>query len=65
MHTLTRRELEVLRLVAEGKGNQQIADTMYISINTVRNHLVNISQRLEVSSRSAAVARARELGILD
>ena len=62
---LTKRELEVLQLVAKSRSNQQIADAIYISINTVRNHLVNICRRLDASSRSEAVARARELGILN
>ncbi len=62
--TLTKREMEVLQLVAMGRSNQQIADVMYISINTVRNHLVNICRRLDASSRSEAVAHGRELGIL-
>ncbi len=63
--TLTKREMEVLRFVARGRSNQQIADAMYISINTVRNHLVNICRRLDASSRSEAVAHGRERGILD
>jgi len=54
-----------LQLVAKSRSNQQIADAIYISINTVRNHLVNICRRLDASSRSEAVARARELGILN
>lgn len=62
---LTRREIEVLRLVGRGRSNQQIADLMYISINTVRNHLVNICRRLDASSRLEAVAKAREMSILD
>jgi ATP/maltotriose-dependent transcriptional regulator MalT len=62
--SISKRELEVLRLVAEGRTNQQIAEAMYISTNTVRNHLVRISQRLETSNRQEAVARARQLGIL-
>jgi DNA-binding NarL/FixJ family response regulator len=62
---LTRREREVLALVAQGWSNQQIADGMYISINTVRNHLVKICRRLGAGSRMEAVIRAREAGILD
>jgi LuxR family maltose regulon positive regulatory protein len=62
---ISRRELEVLRLVAEGRSNQQIAAAMYISTNTVRNHLARISQRLHAQNRLEAVARARELGILE
>jgi DNA-binding CsgD family transcriptional regulator len=62
---LTPRELEVIRLVSHGMSNQQIADSMFISVNTVRNHLVRICRRLDASSRSQAVAHAREFGILD
>lgn len=58
------RELEVLRHVAEGRTNQQIADSMFISTNTVRNHLVRIGQRLEAGNRQESVARARGLGLL-
>jgi len=62
---LTKREIEVIQYVSMGRSNQHIADTMFLSVNTVRNHLVNISRRLGASSRSEAVARARQLGILD
>ncbi|MGB3329873.1 MAG: LuxR C-terminal-related transcriptional regulator, partial [Thermomicrobiales bacterium] len=61
---LTRREFEVLGLVARGRTNQQIADDLFISVNTVRNHLVHICRRLDASSRVEAVARARDLGLL-
>jgi LuxR family maltose regulon positive regulatory protein len=62
---LTKREIEVIQYVSMGRSNQHIADTMFLSVNTVRNHLVNISRRLGASSRSEAVARARQIGILD
>jgi len=62
---LTKREIEVIHYVSMGRSNQHIADTMFLSVNTVRNHLVNISRRLGASSRSEAVARARQIGILD
>jgi LuxR family transcriptional regulator, maltose regulon positive regulatory protein len=62
---VSKRELEVLRLVAEGRTNQQIAASMFISTNTVRNHLVRIGQRLQAHNRQEAVTRARQLGILD
>ncbi len=61
---LTQREVEVLALVAEGMSNKQIATTLFISVNTVRNHLVRISRRLEAGSRTEVVARARGLGLL-
>ena len=61
---LTAREIEVLELVAAGMSNKQIATTLFISVNTVRNHLVRISRRLEAGSRTEVVARARGLGLL-
>jgi pimeloyl-ACP methyl ester carboxylesterase/DNA-binding CsgD family transcriptional regulator len=57
-HELTSRELEVLRLVAAGKSNQQIAVDLVISAHTVRRHLQNIFAKLGVSSRAAATAFA-------
>jgi ATP/maltotriose-dependent transcriptional regulator MalT len=61
---ITRREREVIQLVAQGLSNQQIADSMFISVNTVRNHLVRISRRLNARSRTEVVAKARRSGIL-
>jgi len=57
-HGLTPRELEVLRLVAAGKSNREIASTLVISEHTVARHLQNIFGKLDVSSRSAAGAFA-------
>ena len=62
---LTSRELEIMQRVARGESNRDIADALFISTNTVRNHLVKAFRRLESRSRSEAVARARELGLLD
>jgi LuxR family maltose regulon positive regulatory protein len=62
---LTKREIELLKLVALGRSNQQIAEDLFISVNTVRNHLVKICRRLNAGSRLEAVARARELGAVD
>lgn len=61
---LSARELEVLQLVADGSSNGVIASRLHISDATVKSHLVHIYTKLEVSSRTAAVARARELGVL-
>lgn len=55
---LTRRELEVLRLVAHGASNQEIADVLFISLRTVKAHMTNIFTKLDLSSRAAAVAYA-------
>jgi len=55
---LTEREMEVLQLVVQGKSNQQIADAMVITIATVKAHISNILGKLQVSSRSEAIAFA-------
>src|SRR5205823_4879109 len=59
-HGLSKRELEVLRLVATGKSNREIASTLVISVHTVARHLQNIYAKLGLSSRSAATAFAFE-----
>ena len=61
---LTRRELEVLRLIATGLRNQEIADELVISVATVKRHISNLYAKLEVRSRTQAVARARELDLV-
>jgi ATP/maltotriose-dependent transcriptional regulator MalT len=61
---LSRRELEVIRLIAAGLGNQAIAERLGISEHTVHRHVANILTRLDVPARSAAVARAAQLGLL-
>lgn len=62
---LSRRELEVLRLIAQGYSNQQIAEQLYISLHTVKTHAQNIHFKLGVARRTQAVARAKELGLAD
>jgi LuxR family maltose regulon positive regulatory protein len=64
IEALSERELEVLRLIAQGYSNQQIADQLYISLNTTKTHVKNILGRLQVENRTQAAARARELGVL-
>jgi LuxR family maltose regulon positive regulatory protein len=61
---LSERELEVLRLVAEGLSNREIAARLLISLSTVKGHTANIYGKLCVHSRIQAVARARDLGLL-
>lgn len=61
---LSDRELEVLQNLATGMSNQAIADQLFVSIAAVKWHARNIYGKLEVSNRTQAVARARELGIL-
>jgi LuxR family maltose regulon positive regulatory protein len=64
LEPLTERELEVLRLVAAGWTNQEIADKLVISVRTVKKHVENIHGKLGVSNRTQAAARARELNLL-
>lgn len=61
---LSAREIEVLALVAEGLSNREIAQKLYLSTGTVKVHLKHIFGKLAVSSRTQAVARARELNLL-
>jgi LuxR family maltose regulon positive regulatory protein len=61
---LTAREVEILRLIAAGMRNQQIADHLFISLATVKRHIANAYGKLGVSHRTEAVARATELNLL-
>ena len=61
---LTRRELEVLRLVAEGLSNEEIGERLFISLNTVKGHNQEIFDKLQVRRRTEAVVKARKLGLL-
>ena len=63
-NSLSVRECQVLRRVAEGLSNQQIANELVVSINTVKTHLKRINAKLNVSNRTSAVARAKELSLL-
>ncbi|MBC3763059.1 response regulator transcription factor [Quadrisphaera oryzae] len=62
--SLTPREVEVLALVADGRSNGDIAAELSISEPTVKSHLVHVFTKLDVTSRTAAVARARDRGVL-
>jgi LuxR family maltose regulon positive regulatory protein len=61
---LSERELEILRLIATGMSNGQIAKKLYLTINTIRAHSTHIFGKLGVHSRTEAVARAREMGLI-
>lgn len=61
---LTERELEVLRLVATGASNQEIADELTIVLSTAKKHVSNIIGKFEVDNRTQAVSRGRDLGLL-
>jgi LuxR family maltose regulon positive regulatory protein len=61
---LSKREFEVLRLLAIGHTNQAVADELIIAVSTVKKHVNNIFGKLGVGSRTQAVIRARELDLL-
>lgn len=61
---LTARELEVLRLVARGLSDSQIAEELVVSPHTVHRHIANIRTKLDLPSRAAAVAYAAREGLL-
>lgn len=60
---LTRRELEILELLAQGCGSQNIAHRLYLSAKTVRNHVANILAKLDLPDRAQAIAAARDAGL--
>ncbi|MBB5959283.1 DNA-binding NarL/FixJ family response regulator [Saccharothrix tamanrassetensis] len=60
---LTAREREVLRLMADGRGNAAIARVLVLSPKTVRNHVSNILRKLHVADRAQAVSRAKQAGL--
>ena len=62
--SLTPKEMEVLRLVAKGRTNQQIADELFISVTTVKKHVQRIISKLGVSDRTQAAILAMKLGLL-
>jgi LuxR family maltose regulon positive regulatory protein len=61
---LSERELEVLRLIAHGLSNQEITQKLVVALSTVKGHNLRIFAKLQAKSRTEAVARARELGLL-
>ena len=62
---LTRRELEVLAMLAAGQSNQNIASRLVVSLDTVKKHVSHLLGKLGASNRTEAVARGRELGLID
>ncbi len=61
---LSERELEVLRLIVAGYSNREIADRLVIAVSTVKWYVNTIYSKLQVESRTKAIARARELNIM-
>jgi len=61
---LSDRELDTLKLIGEDLTNQEIADRLFISLNTVKTHLKNVFLKLDVDNRTKAVDKAKELEII-
>jgi LuxR family maltose regulon positive regulatory protein len=61
---LSQRELKVLQLIAQGLSNREISERLFLALSTVKGHNQKIFDKLQVQSRTEAVARARELGLL-
>lgn len=61
---LSERELEILKLVAEGFSNRELATALFITEGTVKNHLTNILSKLNARDRTQAAFKARELGLI-
>lgn len=61
---ISKREYEVLELLAQGHSNQEIAKTLFVSSNTVKSHLGRLYEKLEVSRRTQAIQKARALRMI-
>jgi DNA-binding NarL/FixJ family response regulator len=61
---LSERELDVIRLLADGRSNREIAATLFLAEGTVKNHVTNVLAKLGARDRTQAALRARELGLL-
>jgi len=61
---LSQRELEVLKLIAQGLSNREIGERLFLALDTIKGHNRKIFDKLQVQSRTEAIARARELGLL-
>jgi DNA-binding CsgD family transcriptional regulator len=62
---LTKREKEVLKLIADGLSSQEIADKLFISLRTVETHRLNLNQKLDVKNTAGLVKEAIKRGLID
>ena len=62
--SLSQRELKILQLIAQGLSNREIGERLFLALDTVKGHNRKIFDKLQVQSRTEAIARARELGLL-
>jgi len=63
-HEISRREYEVLELIAQGLSNQEIAEKLFVSLNTVKTHSSNLFLKLDAKRRTQAIQKAKELRLL-
>lgn len=61
---ISKREFEILELMATGMSNQEIADKLFVSVNTIKTHTSNLFLKLDVKRRTQAVTKARELQLI-
>ena len=61
---LSQRELEILKLIALGLSNREIGDRLFLALDTIKGHNRKIFDKLQVQSRTEAIARAREMGLM-
>ncbi|MEO6287957.1 MAG: LuxR C-terminal-related transcriptional regulator [Dyadobacter sp.] len=61
---LSKRELEVLQLIAEGMSNQEIATRLFVSLNTIKTHSSRLFEKMEVKSRMQAMEKGKRLGLI-
>ena len=61
---LSQRELQILQLIAQGLSNREIGERLFLALDTVKGHNRKIFDKLQVQSRTEAIVRARELGLL-
>lgn len=61
---ISQREMEVLELIALGLSNQEIADRLFVSVNTIKSHSSNLFVKLDVKRRTGAIRKARTMGLI-
>ena len=61
---ISKRELEVLQLIAKGHSNNEIASELFVSLNTVKTHAAKLFEKLEVNRRTQAIEKAKQIGLL-
>jgi ATP/maltotriose-dependent transcriptional regulator MalT len=61
---LSKREMEVLQLMAHGLSNKEIAERLFVSVSTIKTHANNMFEKMDVARRTQAIDKAKKLGII-